>query len=282
MSRYHIEEHLLDNTVFPEEIYIIYYPYLDFPIQKGNSSGLWLYGIIDCIYSNTKYKNIDDVLLVIDHNDTVFVIDIINFLSNKLYNISDIIDNFSIETNLNTKENRIYELIKLGTYSFRKEAALSNYFSLASLFGYYGCGENNYNENLYGIKLLLEYQFLIDNIQNFLNLVNFNNNYFKLYSSKEIYEMKQKYEYENLIKMLNAFLNKVHINYEKEFYNILYNQIEKYLNYGRLNYKIKIKNAYNKLNSNMSKIDRINTINIGKLKKDFENIKNYDRKVVIR
>jgi len=159
---------------------------------------------------------------------------------------------------------------------------LSNYFSLSSLFGYYENKENNYNEKLYGVKVLLEHQYLIDNIQNFLNLVNFNNNYFKLYSSKEIYEMKQKYEYENLIKMLNAFLNKVHINYEKEFYNILYNQIEKYLNYGRLNYKIKIKNAYNKLNSNMSKIDRINTINIGKLKKDFENIKNYDRKVVIR
>ena len=159
---------------------------------------------------------------------------------------------------------------------------MSNYFSLASLFGYYENKENNYNEKLYGVKVLLEHQYLIDNIQNFLNLVNFNNNYFKLYSSKEIYEMKQKYEYENLIEMLNAFLNKVHINYEKEFYNILYNQIEKYLNYGRLNYKIKIKNAYNKLNSNMSKIDRINTINIGKLKKDFENIKNYDRKVVIR
>ena len=94
--------------------------------------------------------------------------------------------------------------------------------------------------------------------------------------------MKQKYEYENLIKMLNAFLNKVHINYEKEINNILYNQIEKHLNYGRLNYKIEIKNVYNKLNSDMSKIDRINIINIGKLKKDFENIKNYDRKVVIR
>ena len=38
MSRYHIEEHLSDNTLFPEEIYIIYYPYPDFPIQKGNSS----------------------------------------------------------------------------------------------------------------------------------------------------------------------------------------------------------------------------------------------------
>ena len=80
---------------------------------------------------------------------------------------------------------------------------MSNYFSLSSLFGYYENKENNYNEKLYGVKVLLEHQYLIDNIQNFLNLVNFNNNYFKLYSSKEIYEMKQKYEYENLIKMLN-------------------------------------------------------------------------------
>ena len=90
---------------------------------------------------------------------------------------------------------------------------MSNFFSLSSLFGYYENKENNYNDKFYGVKVLLEHQYLIDNIQNFLNLVNFNNNYFKLYLSKEIYEMKQKYEYENLIKMLNAFLNKVHINY---------------------------------------------------------------------
>ena len=54
MPRYHVEENLLDNTIFPEEIYLSNFPYPAFSIQKGNSCGLWFYGIIECIYSNNK------------------------------------------------------------------------------------------------------------------------------------------------------------------------------------------------------------------------------------
>ena len=64
MSRYHIEEKFSDN-VFPEELYLNNYPYPSFSIQKDNSCEVWLYGIIECIYSSDKYKNINDACLAI-------------------------------------------------------------------------------------------------------------------------------------------------------------------------------------------------------------------------
>ena len=72
------------------------------------------------------------------------------------------------------KENRIYEAGQLNTHSFRNEAAMSYFFSLASLFAYYETKSDNYNEKFHGIELLCEYQYLIDNIQSFLSLVVFN------------------------------------------------------------------------------------------------------------
>ena len=46
MSRYHVGENILDNNVFPEELYLSNYPYPSFSIQKDNSCGVWFYGII--------------------------------------------------------------------------------------------------------------------------------------------------------------------------------------------------------------------------------------------
>jgi hypothetical protein len=78
---------------------------------------------------------------------------------------------------------------------------MSYYFSLASLFGYQESDSCKTN-NLFGIDLLLEYQFLIDNIKSYLNLVEFNDNYFKIYSSKQIYEKHQKKDYKKLFKII--------------------------------------------------------------------------------
>ena len=160
MSRYHVEENLLDKTLFPEELYLNNYPYPEFSIQKGNSCGLWFYGILECIYTNKRYNYIDDVCSALHHSNTDFFIDVINCLSNHLYGISDIIDNSSLENSSNIKENRIYEVGQLSTYSFRNEAAMSYFFSLASLFAYYEKKSDNYNEKLNGIELLLEYKYL--------------------------------------------------------------------------------------------------------------------------
>ena len=100
MSRYHIEEKFSDN-VFPEELYLNNYPYPSFSIQKDNSCEVWLYGIIECIYSNDKYKNINDACLAINRNSSNFFIDVINSLSYNIYGINDIIYNSSFNGNLN-------------------------------------------------------------------------------------------------------------------------------------------------------------------------------------
>ena len=256
MSRYHVEENLLDNTIFPEEIYLSNFPYPAFSIQKGNSCGLWLYGIIECIYANNKYKSIDDVCIALNHSNTDFFIDVINCLSNHLYGISDIIDNSSLENSLSIKENRIYEGGLLSSYSFRNEAAMSYFFSLASLFAYYENKNANYNEKYNGIELLFEYQYLIDNIQSLLSLVVFNDNYFKIFSPKEIYETDQKNEYFKLIERLKIFLDKVIQNYVKEFNNALYSQFENSINYGKLKIKGKIKKVYIELKKKFPKMKK--------------------------
>ena len=192
MSRFHTKENILDNTIFPKDIYINNYPYPKFSIQKNNTCGLWYYGIIDCIYNNDKYKNIQDICLSINNNSTRFFIDVINALSNKLYKIPNIIDDADIikATEINT--NRIYDSSDGKKYSFTKEAFLNYYFSLASIFDF--DLHSNYSIDL---KILFEYQFLIDQINEYLRLVRLNNSYFKNYSSK--YEEVQKLIYKNLI-----------------------------------------------------------------------------------
>ena len=283
MSKYHIEENLLDNTVFPEELYHNNYTYPKYSVQKGNSCGLWYFGIVECIYSNDKYQNIDNVCFAINNKKATFFIDVINCLSNILYGIPNIIDNSSLETNQDVKANRIYELGQISTYSFRKEAVMSYFFSLASLFSYYenNKGSNN-DKKINGFDLLLEYQYLIDNIKNFLSLVMFNDNYFKIYSSKNIYEKVQKDEYKDLIQSMKTLLNKVNINYEKVFNNLLYKQFEDNLNYGIMIDKKNIQKVYNELNKTVTKTDKNDIIEINDLKKEFENIKYYERNVVIK
>ena len=283
MSRYYIDENILDNTVFPEELYLNHYPYPPFSIQKGNSCGLWFYGIVECIYSNNKYKNINDIGFAIRQNNTEFFIDVINCLSGKLYNIPDVIDNSSLVKNINIRENRYYELGRLRTYSFRKEAVMSYFFSLASLFSYYeNKDEININEKFYGLELLLEYQYLIDNIKNYLSLIMFNRKYFEKYSPENIYNAKQKNEYQNLIDNLNSLLNTVCNNYDNSFNNIVCNLFEVNLRSGIIKDKENIKNAYNKLIKENNKIYDIDPKTIIKLKLEFIDIKYSKKRVVIK
>ena len=49
------------------------------------------------------------------------------------------------------KENRIYEAGQLSTHSFRNEAAMSYFFSLASLFAYHETKSDNYNDEYLGL-----------------------------------------------------------------------------------------------------------------------------------
>ena len=81
---------------------------------------------------------------------------------------------------------------------------------------------------------------------------------------------------------MKAFLDKVIQNYIKEFNNALYAQFEDNLNYGKLKIKGKLKKAYNELIKKISKNEKGTITDINKLKKEFETLKHYNRKVVIR
>ena len=281
MSRYHVEENILDNNVFPEELYLSYYPYPSFSIQKDNSCGLWFYGIIELVFSNDKYKNINDICLAINRNSTNFFIDVVNCLSYKIYGIGDLVDNSSFNESLELKENRIYEIGRLNCHSFRKEAVMSYFFSLSSIFPHYQSSKGNYYK-LDRYENIFEYQYLIDNIKNFLSLVIFNNKYFEIYSPKDIYEKYQKKEYQILIKSLNDLLDKVCKNYENEFINSLYEQFEESLKYGIFDNKEKINNTYIKLKSTFPENKKNKIVDINALKKEFDKIKYCKRKFVIK
>lgn len=209
-SRYHIIENIKDNIIFPLEIYINNFPYPAISIQKGNTCGLWLYGIIDCIYSNINYKDFKDIWESVKNETPKLFVDVINNLSYNLYGIKNIIEKSNIFSIKYFDENKIYDSIFGSEYSFNKESFQSNYFSLANILGYV---ESTNSEKLFGTNLLLEYQLLMDKIKNYLGLVELNNRYFKAYSSKEIYEKYQKGNYEHLIQKLKVLFLKVNKNF---------------------------------------------------------------------
>ena len=282
MSRYHIDDNLLDNTVFPKELYYNHYSYPKFEIQKGNSYGLWFFGIVECIYSNKNYMNVNDVCLAINNNNTKFFIDVINCLSVKLYNVSDLIDNLHLVENPNVQKNRVYELGIVRSYSFKKEAVMNYYFSLVNLFPYYYETKKDFidEEKIRLFYLLLEYQYLIDDIKNYLSQVIFNNNYFQAYSP--LYKQEQKVEYQNLIYNLKVLLTKVKNNYERNFDICLYRQFEEQLKYGNMVDKEKIRVIYEDLKYSGIKKDKTDIDNINTLKKEFNAIKNRKKNVAIK
>lgn len=283
MSRYHLDKYILDNTAFPTEIYFNNYQYPKLPIQKGSSSGLWFYGIIDLLYSSNKYKTINDVSLSIDNYSYKFALDVINFLSDYLYNIPNIIDDSNIDTS-NIHDNRFYDFGLNNTFSFRKESIMIHYFSLANLFGYQESGESIKIDNVLCIDLLLEYQFLIDKIKSYLNLVEFNDNYFKIYSPKKIYEKMQKNAYKEIATNLKSLIKRVYINYEKEFRMKLYHLFENKLNHGILNYDRRrmIEIAFEEIRKDIGEKNNIKTKDINVFIKEFNLIKNDKKNVVIK
>ena len=84
-------------------------------------------------------------------------------------------------------EDRIYEIGKINNYSFKKEAVMSYFFSLARIFAHYQSIKDNFDK-LNRNEIIFDYQYLIDDIKKFLGLVIFNDKYFNIYSTKEIYE----------------------------------------------------------------------------------------------
>ena len=204
-------------------------------------------------------------------------------MSDYLYNIPNIIDDSNIDTS-NIYDNRFYDFGLNNTFSFRKESIMSHYFSLASLFGYQESGDSIMIDNFLGIDLLLEYQFLIDKIKRYLNLVEFNDNYFKIYSPKKIYEKMQKNAYKEIATNLKSLIKRVYINYEKEFRMELYHQFGNKLNHGILSNDRRrmIEIAFEKIRKEIGENNNIKTKDINAFIKEFNLIKNDKKNVVIK
>ena len=269
MSKYHSNENLLDNTIFPTEIYINNYSYPKYPIQKNNTCSTWYYGIIECLYSNEKYKDISDVTLNINRNSPNFFIDVINTLSSKLYNKNNIIE--VIKTKFDPlNEKRISELINGKSFSFTKEAFQNNFFSISNLF-------KHIESDCSGLGLLFEYQILMDKIKDYIRLAKLNKEYFKNYSDIILYKNVQEPQYEELILSLEKHLIKVNLQFNKEFFNVIYNKYLEYSLFNDMDTSQK-KEADYFLKKNKSQI----TLKIDSLQSEFDAIKGKKRNIAIK
>ena len=77
-------------------------------------------------------------------------------------------------------------------------------------------------------------------------------------------------------------INKVDKNFEKEFNDALYEQIEEESNFGKFKKNENIKNAYDRLKVSISRIDKNKITNINRLKKEFTDIIYCKKRVPIK
>ena len=232
---------------------------------------------MECIFINENYRTMEDIKLNINRNNPKFYIDVINILSSKLYNknnIIDIIDNIS--DNLN--ENRISDSFNGKAFSFTKESFQNNYFSISNIFRY---ERKSKTKEFYGLKLLFEYQILMDKVKDYIRLAKLNNEYFKNYSESNLYQSIQKTQYEELVKSLQIHLSKININFTKEFLNLIYSKYEecKLLYDEDMEKDIKIKR---KVDSFLTKNKPQITSKIYELEESFYEIKNEKKNIAVK
>jgi len=264
MSRHFADQKVLDSSIFPKEIYKGFYPYPNISIQKHNTCGLWFYGIIECIYTKEIYRCPKDIILSI--KDNTFYLDVINTLSGIIYNNNNIIDNRKIDkAQICDLDNRIFKNALGEHFSFTKEIICNNcFFSLSNAIGYM---ENFYNKNeMFGIRILCEYQLLFDDIHDYLRILKLNYDYFKSYYNlrNPLNEIKI---FENQINTVNNFLECVQDNFQIDFENTVYYYYE--LNYENQKLTKEIKENFEKKEKNNKKAEDSYYI----LKSKFGNIK---------
>ena len=226
---------------------------------------------------NENYQTMKDIKLNINRNNPKFYIDVINILSSKLYNKNNIIDIIgNISDNLN--ENRISDSFNGKAFSFTKEAFQNNYFSISNIFRY---DRKSKTKEFYGLKLLFEYQILMDKVKDYIRLVKLNNEYFKNYSESNLYQSIQKTQYEELVKSLQIHLSKININFTKEFLNLIYSKYEecKLLYDEDMEKDIKIKR---KVDSFLTKNKPQIASKIYELEESFYEIKNEKKNIAVK
>jgi hypothetical protein len=138
MSRYFSSNKILDSSIFPIDVYNNFFPYPYKSVQKGNSCGLWFYGIFDCIYSNNTYQTPQDIFFFIQKYNNKFYLDIINIISKNVYNDGNIIDDRTIDQfQKSDLDDRIFINYLGEILSFSKKCFKCYFFSLSNVFNYY-------------------------------------------------------------------------------------------------------------------------------------------------
>ena len=265
MSKHHSEKNIYDHTLFPLDMISNLSVYPKKSIQKNNSCGLWFYGILNLIYSSSDYKEPQDILNKIEFNRSDFYINVVNFLSEKLYGLKDmIIFKDMDEGEINIK--RIYDTINGEEISFLKECITNYFFSLSLKYDW--IDKNKVDVD--GINLLFCYEMLLEKISDYKREIEMNNDYYKEYSESEYYNNNIKNKMEFQLKKIYKILKSVDINFQKEFRNVIIDNINKYL------FLLEGKNALEskKLEEKFKSLIKMKTKNIYELKIDFSKIKN--------
>ena len=264
MSKHHSEKNIYDHTLFPLIMINNLSVYPDKSIQKNNSCGLWFYGILDLIYSSDDYNKPQDILNKIEFNRSDFYIDVVNFLSEKLYKLKNmIIFKDMDEGEIDIK--RVYDIINGEGISFLKECITNYYFSLSLKYDWIDTNKVDAD----GINLLFCYEMLFGKIFDYKREIEMNNDYYKEYSELAYYKNNIQPQMEFKLKKISELLKKVDINFRKEFRNNIIDNINEYM------FILEDKNALNSedLEKKYKSLIKMKTENVHKLKKEFSKIK---------
>ena len=264
MSRHHSKKNIYDYTLFPIDMISNLISYPKKPIQKNNSCGLWFYGILDMIYSNNNYNGPNDILDKIKFYRSHFYIDVINFLTEKLYGLKTIID-FKDMDKEEIDLKGIYDCIKGENIYFLKECIKSYFFSLSLK---YDSIERN-KDVIEGMNLLFNYEKLFEEIIDYKREIEMNNDYFKEYSEPEHYTNKIKKNMEFQLNNVINFYKIVNKNFIIEFRNIAIDKIDGYM----LELESENIKKYKILEPRYKLLKKMNAKNIHDLQIDFSYIK---------
>lgn len=226
MSKYHSQNIIHDFTIFPKEMTTCLKTYPWKSIQKNNSCGLWYYGILDLLKSSQKYLNVDDIMKNIKDNNIIFSVDVINFLSDKLYGIKDIFNIKKINDAKNKDDfKRIYDTIEGDNISFKQECLLNYYFSLSDKYEWV----EKKKKEIYGMDLLFQYEKLLEKMRKYKKEIELNIAYFKVFSDEEDYNKNIKGCLELQLTKTKNSINDVIRNFKNEFLNLVYDNIDQYI-----------------------------------------------------
>lgn len=240
MSGYHLNEgkYKFDHSIFTKSMKKNLDIYPNLPIQKSNTCGLWLYGIVNCLISNDIYNDFKSISMKIVSNQNDFCKDIINCIAVKLYG-QNILQSKGIYDNpLTIDDDYFYCDFEC---CFKKEAIINCFFNLKNYIKGFQFVTTSSNELLCFYK----YEELYQKIIEIKKLLDLNNEYYKILSSDD---ENLKLWYNSMIHEVNKIIKDINNKIDKSFLMVRYLSFysRKDDNILDIKTKIKIRNILNK------------------------------------